>query len=306
MAKHNRYQELFKRLRGYFISPHLNIWNGLRKKLFDKDFPGNISELKDFIKQPPPELFNNILEKHHELELKARFSQLNDLEQQPGNEAFGKIMAAITKQKSEKPGIIRSIAPYKKIIAAAAVVIVLIGSIFIFKRADDKNDQQQPIVNSTGIPSPDEKQDSLSGNVSTDKLILSANKDIKNRRKYFDASNFLSFHDATIGDNIIPVEYNDLLFSFAKYPYRLGRAIDWNDNKGTIVRVNAYTAIRISPYMSAVMADLYKVKTNGRATVKARKAKAKINRWKKTDTKRFDKKKGKNPLDIIDLGENVY
>lgn len=311
MAKHNLYTEIFKRLRSYFISPHLRVWTALRKKLFDKDFPDTTtSQLKDFKEEPPSELFEKVLQSHQDLQLNSRFSQLNDLELQPGKEAFENITAIITKQQKEKTGIVRSIPFYQKMIAAAAILVVLLSSILLLKRTDIKSDGQQIIVNNDNdiiAPVTGEKKDSLPDNDSKKKSILYA-KGVERSGHIprFNATNYLSFQDATIGDNVIPVEYNDLLFSFTKYPYRFGSDINWNENKGTAVKINAYTAIRISPYMSSVMADLYKVKSNGKATAKSRKARVKIARWKKTDTKRFNKGKKRNPLDIIDLAENVY
>lgn len=309
MAKHNLYTEIFKRLRGYFISPHLRVWKALRKRLFDKDFPHiTTSELKDFTKEPPSELFERVLQTHQDMKLNAHFSQLGNLELQPAPEAFDDITAIIKKQKKENRAVIAGIPLYKKIAAAAAILIMLLGSMFLFKKTSIKNVQQPAIVNNDiASPAKEEKKDSLPDNDSKKKMILYAKGGEKSgRKRNVNVLNYLGFRDATIGSSVVPVEYNDLLFSFAKYPYRFGSNIDWNEKKGTVVKINAYTAIRISPYMSSVMADLYKVKSNGKPTAKSKKAKTKINRWKKTDSKRFAKGKKRNPLDIIDLAENVY
>ena len=310
MERHNLYTQIFRQLRGYFISPHLNVWKGLRKRLFNDGFPDNISQLKDFTEAPPPELFDRVLESHQQMQLQSKFSELTHLEERPEEGTFESVIARIRKEKSTRPAVIRSIPFYKKMIAAAAFVIVLISCFFLLKTTDFKKDESnQPVVNNTTAPITDSlvKADSLSNTLPPNKLMVKRNLEgIKSRRYYFNATNHLSFNNASIDGNTIAIEENDLLYSFTNYPYQYGQVNPWNEKKGTVIKINEFTDINISPYMSVVISDLYKVKKNGRATFKAKRAKAKINKWRKTDVKRFDKKKDNNPLDIIDLGENVY
>ncbi|RYD82094.1 MAG: hypothetical protein EOP53_04635 [Sphingobacteriales bacterium] len=309
MVKHNLYTKIFRQLRGYLISPNLNVWKGLRKRLFNKNFPDKISQLKDFSKEPPPELFDQVLETYQQMKLQSKFSKLKDLEERPGEMAFENILAIVSKEKNRQPGIVRAVPFYKRMIAAAALIIVLISCLFLLKTNEEKVNSPASVVSTTILPLKDSTfiTDSIAGDIPNNKLLTNnPPRRIKYRRSSFNAGNHLSFYTATIDGNEIPIEDNDLLYSFTNYPYRFGEPNPWNERKGTIVKINFYTGINISPYMSSVISDLYKVKKNGRLTAKARKAKAKIQRWRKTDVKRFDKKKARNPLDIIDLGENVY
>jgi len=72
--------------------------------------------------------------------------------------------------------------------------------------------------------------------------------------------------------------------------------------------LNNYSGISISPYISDVIEDLYRTKKNGKSTRKARRAANKIKSWRRADMRNFDRKRNinKNPLDIIDLGDNIY
>lgn len=306
MMKYNLYTKIFRQLRGYFIRPHLNVWRNLRNRLFNKNSPDNTSKLKDFKKEPPPELFAQVLHRHEQLS--SKFAGLKDHQLQPGKQAFDNILDIIKKEAHKEPITVVPIIPfYKKIIAAAALLLVLLSCFFILKTGNKtETDQQDFVTGKTVIPSDSlSLQDSLYNNETNQKPVAEVVSPTV-KRKYFNATNYLSFYNITIGNSTMPVENNDLLYSFTKYPYRFGQPNPWNQHKQTVVKINDYSGINVSPYMSSVISDLYKVKSNGRSTTKARKAKQKITRWRKTDAKRFDKKKNKNPLDIIDLGENVY
>lgn len=308
MVKHNLYTKIFKQLRGYFISPHLNVWKGLRKRLFSKNFPDNTTRLRDYKKEPPPELFEQVLEKHQQLQ--SKFSELKDLIQQPAEDQFEKLVALIKDEKQQQPGIIRSIPFYKKMTAAAALLIVLVSCFILLKTGKPGDNNKPEFVNNASPVHHDSIAHTDSPDViySGEKLVINAGIEsiTKKKPRYFNANNYLSFNTVNVGKTDIPVENNDLLYSFTKYPYRFGQPNPWNRNKKTTVKINSYSSINVSAYMSSVISDLYKVKKNGKPTSKARKAKLKINRWRKTDIKRFDKKKNRNPLDIIDLGENVF
>lgn len=308
MVKHNLYTKIFRQLRGYFISPHLNVWMALRKRLFSKNFPDNTSRLKDYRKDPPPELFEQVLNRHQQMY--SRFSELQQLEQAPDPVLFENIVTRIYKEEQlQRPKEIPVIPLYKKMIAAAAMFLLLISCFFLLNTGNNKNNNQPGIAKeSPAVVAPDTLliKDSMSI-ASPERIVLVAGNHVnKPRRRFFSASNFLSFYNVNIGNTSLSLEENDLLYSFAKYPYRFGEPNPWNKSKGTVIRINSYSSINVSPYMSSVIAELYKVKANGKPTAKAKKAKAKINRWRKTDSKKFDRKKNKNPLDIIDLGENVF
>ena len=310
MAEHNLYTKIFRQLKGYLISPKLNVWRQLRKRLFSTDFPDNISQLKDYSKEPPSELYNSVLEAHERMRLDSKFDKLKDFEIAPEVNAFENIISIIEKEKNKQPGIIRQIPFYKKMIAAAALIIVLACCFFLLSTNETRQNEQSYSLANTGNALPDTTNsiDTLTGGT---KNILLVNNTVE-QLKYksysykFNSTNFLSFSNVIIDGKEAPVEYNDLLYSFTKFPFIFGQSIPWDDRKGTVVKLNSYSNISVSPYMSSVIGDLYKVKRNGKPSWKAKKAKAKINRWRKNDVKKFDKKKNRNPLDIIDLGENVY
>lgn len=309
MEKRNLYTKIFRQLRGYFITPHLTIWKGLRNRLFNKNIPDPLSQLKDYRKEPPAELFNRVLQTHQQIKADEQFLQLKDLAIQPADEFFDKILTLAEERKNQPKGILLPFHKYKKLIAAAAFIIVLFTCYFLLKTTNTENHSTDALVNKTPVHAADtiSIKDSNHNELQKERWTAVNNSSGKNNRgRYFNATNQLSFYNADLYGNNIPVENSDLLFSFVNYPFTMGQAISWNENKGNTVRINAYTNIKISPFMAAAISDLYKVKRNGRPTAKARRAKIKIRRWRKTDIKTFDKKKNRNPLDIIDLGENVY
>jgi hypothetical protein len=309
MEKRNLYTKIFRQLRGYFITPHLTIWKGLRNRLFNKNIPDPLSQLKDFRKEPPAELFNRVLQTHQQIKANERFLQLKDFAIQPADDLFDKVFSLAKQRKNKPQGILYPFHKYKKGLAAAALIILLFTCYFIFKTTSTEHNSTDSLVNKTPVIAADSIFIKDTNNNEIQKQRWTALNNIAGKQKrwgYFNASNQLSFYNANIFGNNIPVENSDLLFSFVNYPFTMGQAISWNEKKGNTIRINAYTNIKISPFMVAAIADLYKVKRNGRPTAKARKAKIKIRRWRKTDIKTFDKKKNRNPLDIIDLGENVY
>ena len=59
-------------------------------------------------------------------------------------------------------------------------------------------------------------------------------------------------------------------------------------------------------YSQALLKQQYAVNHRKKPTWKARRAKEKLNKWKRKDEKNFDTKPVKNPLDILDLSEFIF
>lgn len=73
--------------------------------------------------------------------------------------------------------------------------------------------------------------------------------------------------------------------------------------KKPLIFLNKYSYVNVSEKMKEFLQKMYATQKKNKPTRKARRAKAALEKWKKTDEKFFDQPTGKNPFDIIDLSE---
>lgn len=73
----------------------------------------------------------------------------------------------------------------------------------------------------------------------------------------------------------------------------------------SVIYLNRFSYVNISDKMREFLETMYKTKHNKKPTRKAKKARQKLEKWKKADENYFDNGAGKNPLDILDLSEFI-
>ena len=63
--------------------------------------------------------------------------------------------------------------------------------------------------------------------------------------------------------------------------------------------------VTVSEKMNEIFKKMYSTKKNNKPTIKAKRLKAKLEKWKKYDEKHFDTNMQNNPVDVIDLSEFI-
>ncbi len=99
---------------------------------------------------------------------------------------------------------------------------------------------------------------------------------------------------------------NDPLFTFTSYHYPDIAKYMEQETEEIKISVDRYTNIVVSKQAAALLREIYKTRSNGKPTRRARKTKEKLEYWKKTDEKRFDGARSLNPADPIDLAEFIF
>jgi hypothetical protein len=100
---------------------------------------------------------------------------------------------------------------------------------------------------------------------------------------------------------------NDPLFTLTSYHYpEIGNFLEQKAEEEIKISVDQYTNIVISKQAAAMIREMYKTRSNGKPTRKARKMKERLEYWKKADEKHFDGAGHFNPIDPIDLAEFIF
>jgi len=103
------------------------------------------------------------------------------------------------------------------------------------------------------------------------------------------------------------VANNDLFVTFTSFDYnKIPEFLADNITREIRVHLDQYANLIISQPMAEMLKEMYKVKSNGNPTRRARKRRERLEKWKKTDETYFDQSTQKNPLDPIDLGGFIF
>jgi hypothetical protein len=265
---------------------------------------------------PPPMSFENIMKQiktHDELNV---FKPLQDFEVQP-QLTFKKLMEIISGLSKPQAKVV-SMGNFKKY-AAAATVLIAVSTIAFFGLKNDKTTDNDVAITQ---PSITEKPNSIVTNADTvikDYVTTAAPKKanktsaISNVKAYSAPVNSynnsvvaLPMQEMSINGEYYPIIDNDYLTTFVSFsPDNLPSFLKAESPVATVISLDQYTSISISESMATMMKKMYKTKTNGNPTRKARKQKAKLERWKKADTEFFNQNSNLNPLDPRDLGNFI-
>ncbi|HEY4288998.1 MAG TPA: hypothetical protein VGN00_17970 [Puia sp.] len=100
---------------------------------------------------------------------------------------------------------------------------------------------------------------------------------------------------------------NDPLFTFTSYHYpEIANYLEEKAGEEIKVNVDQYTNIVISKQAALLIREMYKTRSNGKPTRRARKMKERLENWKKADEKHFDGSAHFNPADPVDLAEFIF
>ena len=100
---------------------------------------------------------------------------------------------------------------------------------------------------------------------------------------------------------------NDLFVTFTRFDYnKLPEFLADNITHELKVHLDQYANLIISQPMAGMLKEMYRLKSNGNPTRRARKRRERLEKWKKTDETYFDQSTQKNPLDPIDLGGFIF
>lgn len=100
---------------------------------------------------------------------------------------------------------------------------------------------------------------------------------------------------------------NDPLFTFTSYHYPdIGNYMEQKTGEEIKIHIDQYTNIVVSKQAAAMIREMYKIRSNGKPTRRARKMKERLEDWKRADEKHFDGAASFNPADPVDLAEFIF
>ena len=265
-----------------------------------------LKNLQNFEAQPPADIFASIVGKIKEEEkttsgiVDSKVAELKQFSKVPPTHLYGKVIKLIFKEN--KQGKVVSFNAFVKI-AAAACAIFIVG-LWALKSNSPGKVAEQPITASVMQPAVIE---SLTGADTVDATPEHTKQHVAKSSLPVKVKKVGEKYDIIIDNEVFTVSDNDLFASFTSFdPDNLPEFITSTDSKSVVIRVDKSTSINLSQGMASLLQDLYKVKSNGKPTGKARRTKRKFDKWKEADSKYFDDKVQKNPMDPVDLGEFLF
>lgn len=207
--------------------------------------------------------------------------------------------SSTSRVSAKRPGKLRWL--YRS--AAAAAIVA--GVVWAYKTIDTHKEETVISSNTVQMPVHDTiKREQVA--VSREKINITQKNDIKvitarkNTTSYQQKKQVpIAYTNTNSNINIIN---NDFLFTLTNFTVNEANDVLSVLKKDNKVSVNNYTYVNVSDKMAVFLKQLYAINRRNKYTWKARRTKAKLNRWKKSDEQYFDGT-SKDPLDIIDLSE---
>jgi len=263
-----------------------------------------LSQLKDHEQQPPESLFGRIQDAAREemnrdaLDLKLK--ELGEYEIAPQESHY----ITISKSVKGNPNNIRTL--FYRLGALAAVLFFFFAAWAIYRLA-----WNTPAIKATETAalSPAAKPSSQSPLVpvnipaiatdSNARILVAETKTYRVTAPVYSASQAPRLSGS--GESFSWVD-NDLLYSVLNCRYSAMEPYFKDESRQLIVDVDQYSSTAVSEKMLQFMKTMYRTNKKNKPTFKAKKAKRKLEKWKKADATYFDKPgNNHNPLDIIDL-----
>jgi hypothetical protein len=309
----------FEALQHYAVQPPAFILQNVKNILEAEEMQAlkqRFNPLFEHAVAPPPMSFEKLMQQIKTEDDLNVFQPLKNFEVKP-QLTFKRLMEIINGIALPKAKVV-SFNTVKKYAAAAAVLIAVSTIAYFGLRKTDTVIDNNNIANNNTTVNP------VIANTNTDTVVkdkltnpTNNNSVAKNTKakEIIYAKPFTSYSSSVValpmqemsinGENY-PIIDNDYLATFASFsPDNLPTFLRAESPVATLISLDQYTSITISESMAGMMKKMYKTKTNGNPTRKARKQKAKLERWKKADIEFFNQNSNLNPLDPRDLSNFI-
>jgi len=272
--------------------------------------------LRDHQTPPPPEAVQGLQQALSEINADA--NRLERLQQEPiAPPAFlrGSILNAIARSEEAPPRGALRVFPKKWLYGGiAASLLLLLASVTMYKiltsdksGVADKNNTTAkiaPVASSrTTVDTVKTSDSAAATNIVSIENMPSAATDSISPVVTVKPEHWrlrLDGHSIRLVDN-------DPLFTFTSHHYpEIGSFMEQKEGEEIKINVDQYTNILVSKQAAAMIREMYKTRSNGKPTRKARKMKERLEAWKKADEKCFDSTTRFNPTDPLDLAEFIF
>lgn len=282
--------DIFKQLRNYEEPVPAGVWERLRSALFGQTAKKQLQQLASFELAPPPHLLEQALDAAAEEALRTKAAALQAFEKEPPAHLYKGIIP------KTKPVV--QLLRKKQLWYAAAAVLLLVAAVVTVRIS------LQQHTDGTGLAA---QQNAAQTDRAVTETASLADAAAKKQPYRFARAVAYPFHFKTVqvSGKRMTVYENDLLYSFTSLSAEEAELFFGKNEDPVIVSVDDYTNIRVSDFIIKQLQAVFKTKRNGKPTLAARWAKARISAWRKADRKAFDESKTKSPHDIIDLAETI-
>ncbi len=292
--------KIFKDLQDHSVTPPPGLYSKLWKKIKQLS-SGNEHLLEPILPDTPAAAKTTAATDE---KIWSSLQDYVDKENTPPGFDFKKITEAV-KNSKDKPVVPQKNKIIYWIYRAAAAAVITGIVIFVYTA---KTHQDEPTLSST-------QKNELTDTIKTEKVTaaVTTKKDtnaVKYKHKTGTAPQLGK--DQVTGNNSITknvranILNDDFLYTLTSFNYSQANAFFADVKKEPKISMNNYSYVNISDKMAALLKQQYAVNHRKKPTWKARRAKEKLNKWKRKDEKNFDAKPGKNPLDILDLSEFIF
>ena len=269
-----------------------------------------LHRLQEYEILPPPEVFTNLCNAlksgMHEGDAltNGSISRLGQLEIQPPFSMRSSIEARVFKKR-------RTFLFYGYR-AIAACMLLAVGVWLMYRMTNSNRPAkaiQAAISQKTQVPQPNKSPNKLDSVLTGhDSILQAAEQDITAKSNPAGNVNTGKKPPAfSIDNRKLNLVDNDFLLTFASYKYdEIPAFMSGKEDKSLKIHVDQYANIVISKTMSRMMKDMYQYKSGDKLTRRARKARERLEQWKKMDEDHFDRSSTDNPLDPIDLAKFIF
>lgn len=278
-----------------------------------KDLRNIWQRLQDHEVTPPGEVYFRLLQllenenKNDDIKISNALRNLNEYEVQPPVPAQAIIKRITLNSSKQKTGNFTNIIKLHRYKLIAASLLLASAAWGIFQTINVSTDRPLAVkVNNTAIPGINDTSVSMQGHQASDSSTSNDPADHPGPLKSTGVHS-QPFKQMRINGQWISLTDNDIFVTFTSFEYNnVPGILATGNDKDIPVHLDKYSNIVITKNMSGMLKEMYQVKTNGNPTRKARKAREKLEKWKKADESFFDKSKGRNPLDPIDMAEFIF
>ncbi len=252
------------------------------------------SGLSQHEENPPENLFNKIvggIRMENAENLDNQLQSLKDFSIIPPVNLYEQIRKKTT---SKENAVVFFLTKYR---AVAAIFIIGLITIIAIYQFQPNNKTPDEIVSKEIIPVIP-TIDSAITKPGKNNYLVNKPENKKDKR------NKITLYKPTPGIQEISFIDNDLITSLTECS-NCNFAAFFSGKKKIVVTINPYSSITVTEKMGSFMKSLYSTNRRNKPTVKAKKARKTLQKWKKADVDYFDSSTIKSSLDPLDLTEYI-